>query len=343
MPGVAFAQLAERFVLDLELAGATVLVIRAGESRPCLINVIMDGEILRLEVYLWAITPGGRGRGRPNERRIQMTGIDRFTLKPNVRTIIGGFSEEAGVYGFWDVRRHLGFKAGSPSLQISRNTLEDASSIGMASEVRTVREGQEAAIGVHPDYLMWYVREYQNLYDCDSEIDEAANLVEAKPEEERSYIDSGATAETQSRRHKVVQIVQNFRQARFRPLVLRAYSFRCCLTGVALRLVDAAHIVPVSDPTSTDEPRNGVALNSLMHRAYDCGLLGLLPGGRTAINNRMLSSLSHQKLDSGIEELKASIPGKMQTPTSNEFVPPDDYLIRGLKARGWSDAEIQQA
>jgi putative restriction endonuclease len=55
--------------------------------------------------------------------------------------------------------------------------------------------------------------------------------------------------------------------------------------------VDAAHVVPVSDPTSTDEPRYGIALNPLLHRAYDAGLLGILPGGKTSLNERLLTSL----------------------------------------------------
>ncbi len=338
-----FSDLAEQFVNALEMAGATVIVVASGDVRPLVLSVIIAGETFRLEVYLWEVTSGGRGRGRPRERRIQLTSVEHFTLKATIRTILGGFREETGVFAFWDVRRHLGFRAGSPSLQISLNTLEHAGSVGMASEVRTVRAGREIAIAAQADYLMWYVREYQNLYDCGSEIGNAASLVEVKPEDERAFIDSGSTPDSQSRRHKVVQIVQNFREARFRPLVLRAYSYRCCLTGVALRLVDAAHIVPVSDPTSTDEPCNGVALNSLMHRAYDCGLLGLLPGGRTAINQRMLRRLKKEKLDAGLDVLERDLRATMTLPGSREFHPPDDYLLRGLKARGWSDDDLKRA
>jgi len=125
--------------------------------------------------------------------------------------------------------------------------------------------------------------------------------------------------------------------------VLRAYPYRCCLTGVALRLMDAAHIVPVSDPTSTDEPRNGVALNALMHRAYGCGLLGLLPGGKPAINQRMLKRLRKEKLDAGFELLQGLLPPTMTLPGAPELRPPDHYLLRGLKARGWSEDEIKRA
>lgn len=343
MPGEKFGELLDRLVSALELAGATVIIVNIRDSRPAELSVLIDGDTYRLEVYLWAITPGGKGRGRPRERRIQITGVERFTLRANIRTLLGGWSEEVGVFSFWDVRRHLAFKAGSPSLQVSLDTLERASSIGMATEVRKVKAGQETAIAVHPDYLVWYVREYQSLYDCGSEIGEAARLVEAVPEEDRLFIDGGTSPSSQSRRHRVVQVVQAFRDARFRPLVLRAYGFRCCLTGMALRLVDAAHIVPVSDPMSTDEPSNGVALNPLMHRAYDLGLVGLLPDGRIAVNKRLEEKLKRSRLSSGIDIIRSSIPSTMNMPSSLEFRPKREYLLRGLQARGWTDSDLRDA
>src|SRR5437870_2243692 len=124
MAGVRFSTLAEKFISALEMAGATVIVAGEFTDRPLRVNGVMNSETFSLEVYLWAITPGGKGRGRPRERRIQMTGVDQFTLKAGVRTIIGGWNEEAGVFAFWDVRRHLSFTAGSPSVQVSLDTLE---------------------------------------------------------------------------------------------------------------------------------------------------------------------------------------------------------------------------
>lgn len=343
MPAIKFPELANRFIGALEMAGATVLVTSGLTRRPVSLTAVMEAVPYRLEAHLWTITPGGKGRGRPNERRIQKTATDRFVLKPDTRIVVGGWSDEAGVFAFWDVRRHLAGSDKSPSMQISLGTLERAAVVGMATEVRDAREGQEIAVAVHPDYIMWYLREYERLYDCGGEVRDAATLVEGKPEDDQVFVDSGPNVPAQSRREKVVSVVRHFREARFCPMVLRAYGYRCCLSGVALRLVDAAHIVPVFDPTSTDEPRNGLALNPFLHRAYDRGLLGLLPGGKTAINSRLLIRLKQSKLDGGLETLKSMVPARMSMPTSAEFRPPDDYLIRGLKARGWTDAEIRHA
>lgn len=107
--------------------------------------------------------------------------------------------------------------------------------------------------------------------------------------------------------------------------------------------MDFVHVLPVSHPTSREEPRNGIALNPLLHRAHDFGLLGILPVGKTAITSRVLKNLRRQKFDARIDVVRAMAPGKMMIPHSPEFTPPDDYLVRGLKGRGWMNAEIKQA
>ncbi|MCC5828807.1 MAG: HNH endonuclease [Phycisphaeraceae bacterium] len=339
MPGIRFPHIAEKFLAALELAGATVILQSAVDSRPLTAGVVVGGESYRMEIYLWTITHGGKGRKRPREYRIQRTAAAPFVLKAGVRTIMGGWHEDTGTWAFWDVRRHL-TKAKSPSSQISLDTLEKASIAGLATETRNLHEGREIAIAVQPDFLLWYIQEYERIYDVAPEVDDAGNLVDASPEDERNFIDTASDEHAVSRRHGLVEVVRQFREARFRPLVLRAYGYRCCLTGVALRLVDAAHIVPVSDPGSTDDPRNGLALNPLLHRAYDAGLLGLLPGGRTALNERRLDGLRAQRLDGGLNLLRQSLPPEMRMPSSPEFRPPDEYFLRGLRARGWTDDDI---
>lgn len=343
MPAIRFASLAERFVAELEKAGATVIVVSGLDSRPLIASVVVGETTYRLEAFLWTVTQGGKGRNRPREYRIQRTATPGFTLKAGVRTIMGGWHEETGTFAFWDVRRHQSSESKSPSSQISMDTLERAAAVGMAAEVRDVSEGKEIAIALQADYLLWYIREYERLYDCGPEVTEASRLVEATPEDEREFIDAGETEDSCSRRYSVTSVVRAFREARFRPQVLRAYNWRCCLTGIALRLVDAAHIVPVSDPTSTDEVTNGVALNPLLHRAFDFGLLGLLPRGRTAINARLLDGLQRQRLDHGLELLRSMVPGQMRMPGSPDLCPPDDYLLRGLRSRGWTDDDIRTA
>jgi putative restriction endonuclease len=64
-------------------------------------------------------------------------------------------------------------------------------------------------------------------------------------------------------------------QSFFRAAVLTAYGARCCITGLSLpQLLNASHIVPWSvDVKNRTNPRNGLCLNAIHDRAFDCGLL----------------------------------------------------------------------
>lgn len=68
-------------------------------------------------------------------------------------------------------------------------------------------------------------------------------------------------------------------QARFRRTVLASYNASCCISGLAVpRLLVASHIVPWSiDHHNRLNPRNGLCLSALHDRAYDQGLMTVLP------------------------------------------------------------------
>lgn len=68
-------------------------------------------------------------------------------------------------------------------------------------------------------------------------------------------------------------------QARFRRAVLASYNARCCVSGLAVsRLLIASHIVPWSeDHKNRLNPRNGLCLSALHDKAYDQGLITVLP------------------------------------------------------------------
>lgn len=72
-----------------------------------------------------------------------------------------------------------------------------------------------------------------------------------------------------------VRIGQSF----FRASVLAAYDFRCCISGLSVpELLNASHIVPWSkDAAQRTNPSNGLCLNAVLDRAYDRGLLTVMP------------------------------------------------------------------
>jgi hypothetical protein len=66
-------------------------------------------------------------------------------------------------------------------------------------------------------------------------------------------------------------------QARFKFRVLSRYGARCAVCGIAvLSVLDAAHIRPKEDRGS-DDPRNGLVLCAVHHRAFDAGYFAVEP------------------------------------------------------------------
>ena len=60
------------------------------------------------------------------------------------------------------------------------------------------------------------------------------------------------------RQRVVASVARLTRAADFRRRVMRAYATTCAVTGMQLRLVDAAHILPVGAEGSTDATSNGL-------------------------------------------------------------------------------------
>lgn len=72
-----------------------------------------------------------------------------------------------------------------------------------------------------------------------------------------------------------VRINQDF----FRAAVLAAYNSTCCITGLSIAvLLNASHIVPWAvDSKNRTNPRNGLCLNAIHDRAFDRGLITVMP------------------------------------------------------------------
>jgi len=137
------------------------------------------------------------------------------------------------------------------------------------------------------------------------------NAAQEKPLKER---DVSALA-SQERRRVVDEVSRWSRDVGFNRRVLFAYGNRCAVTRVQLRLVDAAHILPVGAPGSVDHVQNGIALAPTYHRAFDAGLIYLDEKYRMRVNDGRLQFLQGLDLARGIEAFR--------TPLGEIFLPPD--------------------
>jgi putative restriction endonuclease len=123
-------------------------------------------------------------------------------------------------------------------------------------------------------------------------------------------------------RDSIVRVRVN--QGFFRAAVLAAYGAKCCITGLAVsELLNASHIVPWSvDTKNRTNPRNGLCLNAIHDRAFDCGLVTVTPDDLRVRISGELKSLS---ADKSVEEFFLQWEGHSVSPPKH-FAPAPEFL-----------------
>jgi len=137
-----------------------------------------------------------------------------------------------------------------------------------------------------------------------------------------------AAAQPKERPRIVATVSRLARDSDFRRKVIIAYDRKCAVTGLQLRLVDAAHIVPVGAEGSSDEVTNGLCLSPTYHRAYDRGLIVLGENYEMQINRKKERELTRLGLSGGLAEFKAPLGRQIILPADRRQWPSTEY-IRG--------------
>ena len=205
----------------------------------------------------------------------------------------------------------------------------------IATELREVIHGEEAIVAIAAQSLLWYVEEGRSVHDVGKEAVLAPRLVEATDREEEELLREPPEEIARIRRHTLVQLMRPYRDVQFRQRVMDAYGHRCAVCGTALRLVDAAHIVPVTEADGSDSVSNGIALCRLHHGAYDTSLLGVQGSYRVIVNRDAAHHLREVGFDSGLDLFCAALPDAIATPTVAAARPHPRNLRRGLEVRRW--------
>ena len=78
-------------------------------------------------------------------------------------------------------------------------------------------------------------------------------------------------------------------QWKFRKSILANYKARCCISGLSNELLlNASHIVPWSrDTKNRMNPQNGLCLSALHDRAYDIGLITVMPDFKVRVSEKL--------------------------------------------------------
>jgi putative restriction endonuclease len=294
--------------------GASAVLISDVRSHPRRFYIVAGESSFPVWIYIWTLTHGG-GAARPrDEYRIQLTGVTPpLPENPDGPTLLLGYEQNTKCFAGFDLRKHRIFSRKSPSIQVNINTLRNAVRDGYAF----ARKGNdEIAIGFRPDNILAYALNAESLHEsgADANVSSALNKVTRfEP------LTADETRAIPPERQRVVAKVSRLaRDSDFRRKVTVAYDRKCAVTGLQLRLIDAAHILPVGADGSTDEVSNGICLSPTYHRAYDRGLIFLTEDHRMMINNSKKRDLVRLGLGGGLAEFEVHLNREI-------FLPPDRH------------------
>ena len=301
-------------------------------GHPARYQIYRNDRSYQIRVYIWNLTHGGRTRP-VDEWRIQVTGVTRFETEPDGKTLILGWWDDVGVFAGFDYARHQGRLGASPSIQLRVDALRDAVRDGFAPHNKGNRE---LVIAFRPDFLGTYIESLEFLHECgqvDQEID-VLNQIGKAPEKVKDEQIEQVVAK--KRRYAIVSTKRALRAINFRDRVLTAYRHRCAMCGVQLRLLDAAHILPVARPDSTDGTDNGVALCTLHHRAYDRAFVVFGLNYQIHVNENMAKELKATDHGAGMKRFKRFLRPMLILPPDKRDRPAEPFVKAANKLRGWA-------
>jgi putative restriction endonuclease len=327
MPAVAPEQLVQAILEAITESGLAGNPVSPAHRNPRKFVVTGLNAPPALTVYAWTLTFGGRP-SLQNEYRIQMTGVTSpLQLAPEGPTILVGYEPDLKLFAGFDLRRHRTFTTGSPSVQIDIEAVRHSETDGLSFHRKS---NDEIAVGVRPDMFMAYAMNATVLhaYGRDANILRLLNRAAHETRLPTQQVD----ALPAERQRVIREVNQLCREASFRRRVLFAYGNRCAVTRMQLRLVDAAHILPVGASGSVDLVRNGIALSPTYHRAFDAGLIYLDERCRMRVNEGHVHALQQVNLVGGLETFKDSL-GQIFLPPDAAQRPSPDFIRRANQFR----------
>ena len=312
-------------------SGWNVLYVDNISSHPFLLKIYNNEESYLLRIYIWNLTHGG-GAARPkDEYRIQITGTDHFEQQVGEKTLILGWWSDVGVFASFDYSKHTGKLGFSPSIQIREEYLRKALINGFSP---CDKGNNEIAIAFRPDFFISYVQSLEQLHGFGTSKKDfnVLETVSNKPLELNTELIEQVSKQRQT---AVIQLSKKLRDASFKARVLTAYGNKCAFSGMQLKLVEAAHILPVSHYNSTDDTANGIALSVLYHRAYDKGLVTFNEQYQIIVNEIEMKKIRKIGFDGGMKKFTKDLRPIIYVPPTIKDRPYLDFVREANKLRGW--------
>lgn len=329
MPALTPSELAQSIIDALDESDATAVLTSSVRGHPRRFVVQTGRHLFDLWVYVWTLTHGG-GAARPkDEYRIQLTGVQPpLPLNPDGPTILVGYEPNLGCFAGFDLSKHRQFSVNSPSIQIPITTLHEALQHGFSF---VTKGNDEIAIGIRPDQFLAYCLDVDSLHRQGAD----AHMVDLLTKAASQTVISGEELEQvpPERRRVVSEVSRLSRDSSFRKKVITAYDRRCAVTRMQLRLIEAAHILPVGAEGSSDDVPNGICLSPTYHRAYDRSLIYLDEALKMQINPSKEKELIRLGLAGGLDDFKAYLGQKIHLPADPKQWPDLEFVRAANKFR----------
>ncbi|HLF88882.1 MAG TPA: HNH endonuclease [Anaerolineales bacterium] len=330
MPRLSTPFLIKSIIDALSESNASAVLISSPNVNPRRFVVQAGQNMFEMWVYIWTLTHGG-GAARPvSEYRIQITGIKPpLELNPFGPTLLIGFEPNLQCFAGFDLSKHRTFSTRSPSIQIPITILHNALQDGFSF---ITKGNEEIAIGFRPDQFLAYALNSELLHAQGTDLPTVNLLSRAASLQE---ITQDEIEQIPAERQRVVQTLSRLsRDTSFRRKVTTAYEYRCAVTRMQLRLIDAAHILPVGIEGSNDEVANGLSLSPTYHRAYDRGLIYLDEDFVMRINREKEQELIHVGLAGGLQDFKQYLDRRIHLPLDLSQRPNIEFIRAANHFRG---------
>jgi len=160
-------------------------------------------------------------------------------------------------------------------------------------------------VGDNPNSLTFTV-----AVDSEIAIIESSKMVADESVSRREYI----TSEVKVRLH----------QSSFREKVIRAYQQQCAFCRLKHEeLLDAAHIIPDSNPSGEPVITNGISLCKIHHAAFDRFFIGITPDYQIIVRRDLLEEEDGPMLKFGLQQMHDQ---KLYLPKSEIDWPNPEFL-----------------
>jgi putative restriction endonuclease len=199
-------------------------------------------------------------------------------------------------------------KSGQPRPYADEESLDGLHRYKLRRDQRGSAENEGLRVAMHDELpIVWFYGLKAGIFNAISPVYLTAEETEFDQfvlalTDDKLRLRPGSHVEEVLRRYLITETKRRLHQPVFASQVMLAYKTKCAVCALGHReLLDAAHIIPDSDPRGLPVIQNGLALCKIHHAAYDQNILGIRPDFVVEIHQRLLDEVDGPMLMHGLQ------------------------------------------